>query len=206
MWPFTKQIPQDTAGFIIGKEEGVFYPLVCDHQLFTDCVEKIKDLIRIWMVQDIALASQRGGKVEDTLVYRLMNIDIKFLPYPEFLHNLLAACKEVDEGGPGSRLMDAFVRIGMQIPIEVQRTIIGRFIYAHTYCLGADVNENHLPTKDEWLDLLSQYPWVVYLPFLQELYDQDDIISKVTRQQQAINQQLTQVAVVPQVPSGGAPA
>lgn len=201
-WPWQKEEIVDTAEFIFTDEPGVFYPLEADHELFTQCIDKIKDILRIWMTQDISFATKRRLEVTDTLVYQIMQTDLKFLGYISNFELFSTILNDSADSSSGSRLMDAFVRIAMQIPIDIQRVITGRFLYAHVWCLQKQINHIDLPSKQDWLGILKEHPWVVYLPFIQELYDEDDIVTKVTELQQATITGFKQTTVV-DTPLGG---
>ena len=48
------------------------------------------------------------------------------------------------------------------------------------YALPPTINDVPLPTKSEWLELLQSWPWVPLLLIIQELYDNDEVYSRIT--------------------------
>lgn len=199
MWPFKDPPLMDTSDTIFLTEDGsINYPLEEEDPVrYKESIEKIFDLLRMWMSQDIAFASSRGLQVSDTLVYQLAMLDLKLLAYPTYLSMLDNIMDDTSSNEKsGSRLMDTIVRICVQVPMSDQRVITGKFLYGNLYGIPREINGMELPSKSHWAATLLKYPWVVYLPFLQELYDDDDIVAKITDLQKAKTQLNTTTQVV----------
>lgn len=207
MWPFSKPVLTDNTAFIFVTPEGdVNYPLIYPNNAeYTAGLEKIKEILRVWILQDIAFASQKGLRVEDTLIYQIMQIDLKFLGWEHQLNVLLRCIEDKGESYSGSRLMDTFLRIYIAVETDIIEVIKGRFLYGMIYGLQDQVNGQDLPNKQQWLKAILTYPWIPFLIFLQELYDEDDIVAKVTQLQGNGFSQAT-TTVLNNRPLGGAPA
>lgn len=207
MWPFKKPpIPDTVTTIFITPDGAMGFPLEPDDPtLYDKDLEKIKDILRMWITQDIAFASQKGIKIEGTMVYQLMNIDIKYLPYPTNLTVLMKCLKDPAGSFSGSRLMDAFNRIYIYTSVNTHQVVTGRFLYGMIYGLGQTINDVALPAKSDWIQVLKGLPWVPYLEFIQELYDEDDAVSKVVAMHGRSYAQDTTIATANRNMGGGAP-
>lgn len=180
MWPFKQPELQDDTDTLIIPGQGVI-GLSVDQELYDKCLEKIKGFLKTWAMQDIYLATNTNQPVEATLIFQLKDIDIKFLPYPSYKEVLRLCMKDTPVNNSGSRFFDAIVRIHMAIEPSILAAIKGRFISSMTYALSAQINDMQLPSKEDWIRLLAEMPWVIYLPFIQELYETDEDIIKETK-------------------------
>lgn len=183
MWPFKEPfVAIDNTEFIYLDETGTrFYPLMCDNTLYKESLEIIREQLRTWIVQDLSYTTSLNEVVERSLVYQLVNIDVKFLPYPTYTEMLKLCLQDTDISHSGSRLMDTIVRIGTLVPTEVLETIKGKFLYSMLYTIPREVNGQPMPNKVAWVETLSLYPWIPLMLFIQELYEADDIVDKVTK-------------------------
>lgn len=175
-----KKIIGDTVEKIYLNEEGTrYYPLQCDHELYAKGLEIVKRHLQSWMVQDITIAGNTNQAIDTTLLYQLKEIDVKFLPYAE-QQNILTACLRDNEiSFSGSRLMDTFLRINVEVPIEVLETIKGKFLYGMVYGLPETISDVPIPKKEQWINTMRLFPWCHFLMFIQEIYDTDDIIKRI---------------------------
>lgn len=199
MWPFKDPPLMDTDEVIFLTDDGAInYSLIEeDTARFNQSVEKIFELIRLWMTQDISFASSRGLAVADTLTYQLAMMDVKMLAYPTYQSTLDKLMDDTASNeASGSRLMDVIIRICMQIPIADQRVLTGKFLYGNLYGIPRVINGMELPSKDHWAATLRKYPWIIYLPFLQELYDDDEIVAKITDLQKSKTAAATTTQVI----------
>ena len=183
MWnPFAKKaIALDNTEIIYADDSGlVGWPLSCDQQLFETGLTVIRKHLKNWILQDIIFTTDNNQAVESSLVYQLKDFDLKLLPYDEPQATLQTVLKDTPVNASGTRLMDAFVRITMEAPIEALEALKGRMLYGMVYCISRTINDTPMPSKQQWVKTLQELPWVIYLPFLQELYETDTDISKMT--------------------------
>ena len=180
MWPFKQPVPQDDTETLIIPGQG-YINLAVDQELYDKCIDKIKSYLKVWAMQDIVLATSTNQPVESTLIYQLKDIDLKFLPYPSYKEVLILCMKDTPVNNSGSRFFDTVVRIHLAIDPSILAAIKGRFISSMTYALSAAINDTPLPSKSDWIQLLAELPWVIYLPFIQELYDTDEQIMHETK-------------------------
>ena len=183
MWnPFKKAVVLDNTAIIFADDSGLIgWPLDCDQQLFETGTAVIKKHLKIWAMQDIAFTTSNNQPVESSLIYQLKDFDLKLLPYDEPKETLMQVLRDTPVNASGTRLMDAFVRIALETPTPVVETLKGRLLYGMVYGISRVINEVAMPSKALWVKLIQEFPWVIYLPFIQELYETDPDIAKETK-------------------------
>lgn len=182
MFFFKKPQPiADTSDYIFLTDDGsCFYPLTCDPELYAKGLDLIRENIRKWMLQDHATCLTTGTPIENTIAYQIQQLDLKRLPEPNGILALSNILSDTEFSRSGGRLMDTVVRIYTFVPQEVLNAFSGKFLYGMLYALPPSINDVPLPTKSEWLELLQSWPWVPLLLIIQELYDNDEVYSRIT--------------------------
>lgn len=178
---FSKSTPTDNTDVIYLDDTGKFLlPLKCDNDLYEKGIEKIKSILKAWILQDIIFTNmENGNKVDNSLVFQLKDIDTKFIPYDLQKNTLLSCLEDSATNFAGLRFFDTIVRISLEVPTEVLETLKGKFLYAMVYTIPKSINRNTVPTKQQWVSTLIELPWVTYLPFIQELYERDEEVGKL---------------------------
>lgn len=174
MWPFKTKLEPLPDSVVTGivLDDGVMYPILAENNdEYEKGLEKMKELLTRWIVQDIKLVTEVGRSVDSSLSYSLRNIDIKFLPFPAYWDILLQSVKDTEFNRSGSRFFDTIASIYVEVPTEVIRTFIGKFLYGMIYGLPNYVNDQQLPTKEDWTNLLAQVPWAPFLQLVQTILD-----------------------------------
>ena len=70
MWPFKTPVVGDTTEALYLDETGLRYlPLQGDNEAVAKAVEKINDILRKWMMQDLMTTTENNQSVEDSLLY-----------------------------------------------------------------------------------------------------------------------------------------
>lgn len=199
---FKKAPLLDNTEVIYGDPDGMQkFRLVCDPELYAKGLDTIRGLLREWMIQDIVQTTSNGQKLETSLLYQIKDIDLKVLPYPVQKEVLLKCMEDTPMDYSGSRLLDTFVRINIEVPTEVLETVKGKFLYGMVYGLSKQIGEVVYPTKQDWLNLLAEVAWCPYLIFIQQLFDSDEITDRISKLTVAAKSQGTVVA--PKVRMGG---
>lgn len=174
MWPFTKKpILIDTLADGIMLDEAVVLPLDCDEEQYQNSLTIIESIFRKWMQLEIDVAANTNTPLDHTLPYQLRNIDLKFLPYPVNREMLDMVLKDNEISRSGSRFFDIIVTIYSSVPSMVLETMRGRFMYGMLYGLPRIIDDKPLPSKEEWVSLLAEHPWVPLLHIQQQLFDSD---------------------------------
>ena len=204
MWPFKTPVEGDTTERIYLDDTGLRYlPLQGDNEAAEKAITKIQDILRKWMMQDLTTTTENNQSAESSLLYQLKEIDLKFLPFPVQLSTLQKCMEDTALNHSGSRLMDAIVQISIEIPLEIAELIRGRFLYGQLFAIPRQINGVNLPTKNDWLNCLSEVPWAPYLQFIQQLFDEDDIMRKLRDLTNASDLKRTTVTTTPDLPGGG---
>ena len=147
-----------------------------DEHEYKDLLEIVRAKIRSWMLMDIDLASSIDRGIDNSLSIKLATIDLKFLPKTGNWSQFLSYIETNPIYSPLTRLLDTINQISMEVPSKFLETLKGRFLYGMIYLMPKTCSSYSLPTKDEWVDVLNQMPWVFLLPIVQELYDTDKVI------------------------------
>ncbi len=191
MWFLKHQPLVDNTDVIFLDESGAqALPLFCDQTLYLQSRETIRSILRAWIMQDMNLATSAGGRpLDGSLAYRIRNVDLKYLAYPDQLANFLDCMQDTGTSFSGSRLMDAFVNIYLNVPIEITEYIKGKFLYGMLYGITS-TNDREFPTKQEWVTTLKGYPWIPFLCYIQEMIDTEE---EIVRLIQLARNQPTQV-------------
>lgn len=197
MWPFPpKVVPDTTENLYIDPKGLLSFPLDCDDTRFNTSMTTITDILRVWSVQDINYATNRGIPVENTLLHQLSCINLKFLPFDSQKSALDRVMLDNDADFSGSRLMDAITRIYIQVPPIVVEVFRGRFLWGMIYGITSTIHDQPLPTKEQWITFMMEYPWSPFLTVIQHLYDEDDVVRKVRENQSMLRSSNVQVARV----------
>ena len=174
MWPFTKQERPlvDTLLTGIQLDENLWYPIISENnEEYINGIEKMKDILSKWIMQDIKLATDIGKPADTTMAYALRNIDLKFLPYPSHLFILIDTLSNTEYNRSGGRFFDAITVIYTEVPTEVIRTFIGKFLYAMIYGLPNEIDKQQLPSKEDWVTAMAQAPWCPFVHLVQSILD-----------------------------------
>ena len=184
---FKKQTVRDTNEIIYGDEFGLIrYRLLCDPEIYAKGLEKVSEHLRKWIVQDIIQTTNNNQAIETTLLFQIKDIDLKVLPYPIQKDTLLKCMTDTEINFSGSRLLDTFTRINIEVPTEVLETIKGKFLYGMIYGLPKSLGDIVYPKRQDWLNLIAEMPWCPFLVFIQDLFDSDEITSKISSMTEAI--------------------
>ena len=160
--------PQDTADTIYLSDDGsAFYDLECDPILYAQGLNSIRIILSNWIAEDRAIAAETAIAPEGTVSYLLNTLDVKMVPHPIYLEQLINIIQDNDINRGGSRLLDAIVLIHTIVPTEVIQCFKGKFLYGMLYGLS-DIN-NVLPTKEEWIHALATVPWIPFIVIIQEI-------------------------------------
>ena len=175
--------PVDTISTIyLDREQKYFLPLdYPDEHEYKELLEIVRAKLRSWMLMDIDLARSVDRAVDSSLSIKLATIDIKFLPKTGNWTQFLSYIENNPIYSPLTRLLDTIDQLAMEVPPKFLETVKGRFLYGMVYMMPKKCSSHDLPTKDEWVSILTQMPWIFLLPIIQELYDTDKVIQLLNR-------------------------
>ena len=175
--------PIDTISTIyLDREQKYFLPLdYPDEHEYKELLEIVRAKLRSWMLMDIDLARSVDRAVDSSLSIKLATIDIKFLPKTGNWTQFLSYIENNPIYSPLTRLLDTINQLSMEVPPKFLETVKGRFLYGMVYMMPKKCSSHDLPTKDEWVSILTQMPWIFLLPIIQELYDTDKVIQLLNR-------------------------
>lgn len=173
----------DTISTIyLDREQKYFLPLdYPDEHEYKELLEIVRAKLRSWMLMDIDLARSVDRAVDSSLSIKLATIDIKFLPKTGNWTQFLSYIENNPIYSPLTRLLDTIDQLAMEVPPKFLETVKGRFLYGMVYMMPKKCSSHDLPTKDEWVSILTQMPWIFLLPIIQELYDTDKVIQLLNR-------------------------
>lgn len=201
LW-FKKKEVLDSTEVIYGDPDGlVKFRLVCDPELYAKGLDTIRTLLREWMVQDIVQTTTNGQTLESSLLYQIKDVDLKVLPFPIQKETLMRCMEDTPMNFSGSRLLDTFVRINVEVPTEVLETVKGKFLYGMVYGLPRSVGDLVYPVKQDWINLISEMVWAPYLLFIQQLFDSDEITARISKISASLKENKTVLA--PSIKMGG---
>jgi hypothetical protein len=69
------------------------------------------------------------------------------------------------------RFFDAITAIYTEVPTEVIRTFIGKFLLAMLYGLPRTIDKNDLPSKEDWIEAMTIAPWAPFVHIVQTILD-----------------------------------
>lgn len=175
--------PIDTVSTIyLDREQKYFLSLdYPDEHEYKELLEIVRAKLRSWMLMDIDLAKSVDRAVDSSLSIKLATIDIKFLPKTGNWTQFLSYIENNPIYSPLTRLLDTIDQLAMEVPPKFLETVKGRFLYGMVYMMPKKCSSHDLPTKDEWVSILTQMPWIFLLPIIQELYDTDKVIQLLNR-------------------------
>ena len=163
-------IPDDTE-YIYLSEDGDFnFPLTYeDNAVYAAGLNDIRTIFIKWIAEDQRLAAETGQRIEGTVSYLLGTLDLKFLANPSSIQRLLdiLQCDGITQSG--SRFLDAIMLIYATVPTPVLECYKGKFLYGVIYGLPNTIDENKLPTKEMWVELLRTAPYAPFILLLQEV-------------------------------------
>ena len=151
-----------------------------DEHEYKELLEIVRAKLRSWMLMDIDLAKSIDRGVDNSLSIKLATIDLKFLPKTGNWIQFLSYIENNPIYSPLPRLLDTINQLSMEVPPRFLETLKGRFLYGMVYMMPKNFNSYALPTKDEWVSVLTQMPWI-FLPIIQELYDTDKVVQMLNR-------------------------
>lgn len=152
-----------------------------DEHEYKELLEIVRAKLRSWMLMDIDLAKSIDRGVDNSLSIKLATIDLKFLPKSGNWIQFLSYIENNPIYSPLPRLLDTINQLSMEVPPRFLETLKGRFLYGMVYMMPKHFNSYALPTKDEWVSVLTQMPWIFLLPIIQELYDTDKVVQMLNR-------------------------
>lgn len=152
-----------------------------DEHEYKELLEIVRAKLRSWMLMDIDLAKSIDRGVDNSLSIKLATIDLKFLPKTGNWIQFLSYIENNPIYSPLPRLLDTINQLSMEVPPRFLETLKGRFLYGMIYMMPKKFNSYALPTKDEWVSVLTQMPWIFLLPIIQELYDTDKVVQMLNR-------------------------
>lgn len=152
-----------------------------DEHEYKELLEIVRAKLRSWMLMDIDLAKSIDRGVDNSLSIKLATIDLKFLPKSGNWIQFLSYIENNPIYSPLPRLLDTIDQLSMEVPPRFLETLKGRFLYGMVYMMPKKFNSYALPTKDEWVSVLTQMPWIFLLPIIQELYDTDKVVQMLNR-------------------------
>ena len=152
-----------------------------DEHEYKELLEIVRAKLRSWMLMDIDLAKSIDRGVDNSLSIKLATIDLKFLPKTGNWIQFLSYIENNPIYSPLPRLLDTINQLSMEVPPRFLETLKGRFLYGMVYMMPKKFNSYALPTKDEWVSVLTQMPWIFLLPIIQELYDTDKVVQMLNR-------------------------
>ena len=152
-----------------------------DEHEYKELLEIVRAKLRSWMLMDIDLAKSIDRGVDNSLSIKLATIDLKFLPKTGNWIQFLSYIENNPIYSPLPRLLDTIDQLSMEVPPRFLETLKGRFLYGMVYMMPKKFNSYALPTKDEWVSVLTQMPWIFLLPIIQELYDTDKVVQMLNR-------------------------
>ena len=175
--------PIDTISTIyLDDEQNYFLSLdYPDEHEYKELLEIVRAKLRSWMLMDIDLAKSIDRGVDNSLSIKLATIDLKFLPKTGNWIQFLSYIENNPIYSPLPRLLDTINQLSMEVPPRFLETLKGRFLYGMVYMMPKNFNSYVLPTKDEWVSVLAQMPWIFLLPIIQELYDTDKVVQMLNR-------------------------
>ena len=193
--------PVDTISTIyLDREQKYFLSLdYPDEHEYKELLEIVRAKLRSWMLMDIDLARSVDRAVDSSLSIKLATIDIKFLPKTGNWSQFLSYIENNPIYSPLTRLLDTIDQLAMEVPPKFLETVKGRFLYGMVYMMPKKCSSHDLPTKDEWVSVLTQMPWVFLLPIIQELYDTDKVIQMLNRKLD-LNKAKEELVVQPKIP------
>lgn len=180
MW-FRKQIFVDTDEYIfIDEQNGIGYPLTCENEeLYEKSIEKMKEIIREWMIQDAEYTTNLNQAINTSLVYQFKDIDLKYIAYPAQFSVLVNCMKDTEVNTSGSRFLDAIMKIYIHVPLNIIRVFQGRFLSAVIYGIPEIINGIPRPSKELWKQMMLEANWIPFILLVQDLFDNDDIVNKL---------------------------
>lgn len=192
--------PIDTISTIYLDNEQNYYLTLDypDEHEFKELLEIVRAKLRSWMLMDIDLARAVDRAVDSSLSIKLATIDLKFLPKTGNWTQFLSYVENNPIYSPLTRLLDTIDQLSMEVPPRFLETLKGRFLYGMIYMMPKTCSSYALPTKDEWVSVISQMPWIFLLPIIQELYDTDKVIQMLNRKLE-INRATEETVVRPEV-------
>lgn len=180
MWPFKpKESLDDNTEFIhLGQR---VYPLSCNEALYEKYLNHIRNTFRFWFNSEITLANDTNQDLEHHVIMHLRFLNVKMLAHEIGRNHLTRILSDTAINKTGDRFFDVILLINMTTPQEVMDTITGRFLASVLYYLPKTVDDQRLPDKEEWLSLLIEHKWIPLLPIYQSIFDDDDLIKKITK-------------------------
>ena len=169
-----------------------------DEHEYKELLEIVRAKLRSWMLMDIDLAKSIDRGIDNSLSIKLATIDLKFLPKTGNWIQFLSYIENNPIYSPLPRLLDTINQLSMEVPPRFLETLKGRFLYGMVYMMPKNFNSYALPTKDEWVSVLTQMPWIFLLPIIQELYDTDKVVQMLNRKLE-LNKVKEETVVIPNV-------
>lgn len=163
-----------TQAVLVDEKTKTFWPTECSsEEVYTNAVITIKEHLRKWMNSDIFYITSTNQKLEDTLSYQIGLIPILQLPNQAVFDRLIYLFGLDAINNTNGRFIDACVSAIMDIPPEAFYCIRGRFLVAVTEGLYRSEEETNYPSKAEWVDVLTQVPWIPFLKYIQEMFEHE---------------------------------
>ncbi len=173
MWPFKKKVElvDSTEGIMLS--EDVILPLDCDSAEYENGLTTIRSILRRWIQQELDIAANTNNTLEGTLAYQLHEINLKMATFASCREAINRILQDTDISKSGGRFFDVISLIYTTVPTRVLETYRGKFLYGMLYGLPRVINDDVLPSKEDWISLLTEHPWIPLLQIEQELFDTD---------------------------------
>lgn len=173
-------LPEIPTCIVTNEETGELLPLVMQpgdlegEQAYKDATEIVKHHLSVWMQSDLFYVTKTNRHFDVTLSHQIYCLSLPFLPTPRAMEAFAHILSGNGINSSGTRLIEACIRATSYITPEAFKVITGRFLYAMTETTQqvAPTGDPY-PSKEEWVALLTEVPWVPYLQFIQELYETD---------------------------------
>lgn len=163
----------DIPGFYLDKAQTIWFPLVCDANLYAAGVDAMRQILVKWINEDRATSADTGQDISGTVSFLLNGVDLKFLPYSEQCVHLLEVMSTNTINRSGMRLLDAITLIYTVVPTEVVETFKGKFFYGMLMGLPKEMDDLKFPTDEDWVELYRLVPWAPFLILIQEILNDE---------------------------------
>ena len=144
---------------------------------------EIEKALANWIQQDIQTASLAQVNLEACVSYELSHVDIKFLPFTGSKTRLLNILRDNSVYSGATRFFDVINYICLLVPPSYLNSLRKRFMYSQAFLMPTTLataeGDVELPTYRQWYDFLQEFEWVIFLPLLQAIYDEDAAILKL---------------------------
>lgn len=155
------------------------YPLIpVDTERYDRDMEKIKNILTTWMNSDANIENASNRDINDSLTMQFVQLNVKTAIHSDILASLIT---DTFASKAGTRFMDCILRINMHVSIDTIYTLTGKFIYTMVHSFGAHAPLPLEVDKGQWFDYVKDFPWIIYIPIIQEIYDTEEVLLSKTK-------------------------